>query len=80
MDQRLQQILESMLHNIETLNEEVSRLNRSEQFTPASPCFHLIDRVRSACLHSLQNMRTIEDLLRKKRAEIFETVRNAVQE
>ncbi len=69
MDQRLQEVLESLLRNLEVLNEEVMRLGRTEQFKPTPLCFQLIERIRGSCTCSLQNVRTIERRMQARAAE-----------
>lgn len=63
MDRRLETIIESLLQNIETLNKEIQRLSRTEQFTPTAQCFQMIEHIRDGCLSSLQNLRTMERML-----------------
>lgn len=65
VDRRLEQVIESLLRNIEVLNDEVTRLGRSEQFTPSPRSFQLIERIRGSCMCSLQNLRSIERALRR---------------
>lgn len=60
MDPRLNEVLEVLLRNIETLNGEIMRLTVSEQFKPTTHSFRLIDRIRGLSLCTLQNMRTLE--------------------
>ena len=66
MDARLKGILESLLLNIEVLGDSLIRLSRSEQFTPTSQCFQLIEQIRGACLCSLQTARSIERNLHRR--------------
>lgn len=60
MDQRLIHIIESLLLNVDTLNREIARQARSEQFTATSQCAQLVERIRGACTCTLQNLQTIE--------------------
>jgi len=60
MDQRLESIIAALLRNIDTLNHEIQRLSRSEQFTPTAQCFQMIEQIRGSCMCSLQNLRTVE--------------------
>jgi hypothetical protein len=60
MDVRLKGILDSLLRNVEVLNSEMLRMVRTDQFSDADQCFHLLERVRGSCMYTMENLRTIE--------------------
>jgi hypothetical protein len=63
MDQRLLKILESLLLNIQTLNDEVLRMAMNEQFLPESENFRLLEKIRCSHVYGLKNIQTIEKSL-----------------
>ncbi len=67
MDTRLLQVLDSLLINMEVLNGEVARLLRNEQLTPGGKSLQMIERIRGECTASLQNLRTVERQIYKRR-------------
>jgi|GEM_PF-3938728 len=60
MDNRLTEILEALLLNVEVLNREIERLSRTEQFSPTPQSRQLIEKIRGSCTNSLQNLHTAE--------------------
>ena len=66
MHWKLQEILGTLLLNIETLNDEIQRLARSEQFTSDASCVDLMEEMRGACMCSLRSIRSIERVLARR--------------
>lgn len=60
MDKRIDDILISLLGNIGTLDDTLMRMYRSEIIYPTDESFGLIERVRDACISTLQAAQSIE--------------------
>jgi hypothetical protein len=60
MDFQLQEILESLMRNIDVLNIELERFLRSDQFAPSRQSFQLIESIRGSCTTTLQHLQAIE--------------------
>ncbi len=67
MNQKLTEILEALLANIKVLNDEVERLSRSGQFSHNAQSLQLIECIRGTCTTSLQNIRTVEQMINRGR-------------
>jgi len=68
MDKRLTHILESLLRHSQVFNQEVQRLERTEQFNPTAHCFQLIESIREEAMCTLQTARSIERQLHRQQA------------
>lgn len=60
MDHRLTDILQSLLSNIDVLNDALYRMGRSEQFAPTTKHFQLVEEIRGRCTCCMQTLSTIE--------------------
>ncbi|MFO0389113.1 MAG: hypothetical protein ACK502_05265 [Alphaproteobacteria bacterium] len=60
MDYKLKIILNSLLTTINVLDTELSRIARCDLLKPNSENFELLERVRTMCTDTLQNLDTIE--------------------
>lgn len=60
MDKRLDDILDSLLRNIETLDATLMRLHRSELLYATEGSFGRLEQVRDACISALQAAQSIE--------------------
>jgi hypothetical protein len=60
MDYKLKIILNSLLTTINVLDTELSRIARCDLLKPSSENFELLERVRTMCTDTLQNLDTIE--------------------
>lgn len=60
MDKRIDDILYSLLSNIGTLDDALMRMHRSEIIYPSEESFGLLERVRDACISTLQATQSIE--------------------
>ena len=60
MDDRLQDILRSLLVNIEVLDNELMRFMRCELFVADGTCPGLIENIRDTCISTLQNIQSLE--------------------
>ena len=63
MDDRIEDILKSLLCNIETLDATLMRISRSDVFTADNRCFGLIEQIRDGCISTLQVANAIEHRL-----------------
>ena len=63
MDNRIEEIIKSLLCNIETLDSTLMRISRSDVFTPDTQCFGLLEQIRDSCISTLQVTRAIEHKL-----------------
>lgn len=60
MDKRMDDILDSLLRNIETLDDTLMRMHRSELLYPTESSFGLIEHIREACISTLQVAQSME--------------------
>lgn len=69
MNKQLTQILESMLQHSRVVNQEVQRLERTEQFHPTAQCFQLIESIREYAMCTLQTARSLERKLYRQKSQ-----------
>lgn len=60
MDKRIDDIVYSLLANITTLDDTLMRMHRSEILYPSEQSFGLLERVRDACISTLQVAQSVE--------------------
>ena len=60
MDHRIEDIFESLLVNIETLDNTLMSVSRSEILAGDEKCLGLIENIREACISTLQSVQSIE--------------------
>lgn len=60
MDRQLQGILEAYLKMSRALNDELLRLNKSDQFSQHPECLQLVENMRGCYMEGLQTLRSIE--------------------
>lgn len=60
MDNKLSHLLEDLLSNIDVLNAEIERFNRSDMFSSSTNSIFLIEKIKDSCASSMQNINTVE--------------------
>lgn len=67
VDTRIIHLLTALRLHMDAMNDELTRLHRSEQFTGSPECMQLCEQLRESYFRGLENLREIETGLRRRR-------------